>query len=100
MSLLHEASAGRDARYAWASKHAPNYFPDKGKIVVQVTPAEKRTGAQGEEDWERCDLQALKTVLITLTGVASPPCLSRSLQVISVQASYAALRYSHSKCGR
>lgn len=98
--LLHEASAGQDEGYTWASKHALNHFPGKWKIVVHITPAEKGNGAQGEEDWECCDLRALKTVLITLRGVPNAPCLSRSLQVISVQASYAALCYSHGKCGR
>lgn len=68
--------------------------------MVQITPAEKGNGAQGEEDWECCDLQAVKPVVITLRGVPNAPCSSRSPQVISVQDSYAALCYSHGKCGR
>lgn len=58
-------------------------------------------GREGEHRVRRsCDLQALKTVLITLRRGPNVPFLSRSLRVISVQARYTALCCSRGKCGR
>lgn len=65
-------------------------FQASGKLLFKLLLQRRDTGAQGEEECELW-LQSLKIVLITLKGVPNAPCLSRSPQVISVQASYVAL---------